>query len=315
MFASSPIYGMGIGNYFTEYGNYQANYFLSNYNNSFINIAGMNYHPFNEFVRILVENGIIGLCVSFAILILIALKSFRILTKRDTDVPIVWVVILIIIFGFSCVSYLFSDITIIIILLSSIGYLSARCNVSFNFRRVTFLKYSKLVILCVILSFSITKIYAINMWRKSKSEIRHNPDQSLINYKRIYPILCNNASFLFNYGIELKINGNAKLSQTTLIRASYYGNSIELYTALGDGYLKNNDFKMAESSYLNAAYMVPKKFVPFNVLLNFYIKTHQPEKASAIAKMICNKPIKIPSLLVNKIKWRGCNFLNTNNVY
>lgn len=308
MFMAHPILGNGYGAFFTQYGNYQADFFLSQQRvDDIANIAGMNYHSFNEFVKIGIENGVIG--ILFALVILISILKASLKFTGD----VIWVTILAIIMMFCTVSYPFTDISITVIFITCICALTKDEKAYLVVNLKPFYNYLMIGTLIVTIGLGSIKISAIVKWGEFQDALRYESKNGLDGYRKLYPVLSNNGSFLYNYGAELAEAGENVQSLQILKRASYYGTSVELYTALGNNYFLAKDYAKAEFCLLRAAYMVPKKFVPFNNLLEFYKKTDQMTKARQVAQIICQKPIKVASLSADEIKSKASTFLNKTN--
>lgn len=310
MFLEKPFFGIGYGNFFIQYGNYQADYFVSNQNNqNFINVAGMNYHPFNELIRIGVENGILGIFFVIVILCLTARTLIKSLSKYKD--AYLWGTILIVILVFGTVSYPFTDLTITTIFVTCICVINSFEKACFRINFKPIYKYTILVCLFIILGLALRKMYGIQEWAKSKRLIDNNFNEGLDKYERVFPILSNNASFLFNYGAELAAVGDYQKSINVLLEAAKYGTSTELYTTLGNSYLQIKNYTLAEKSYIKAAFMEPKKIIPLYNLFHFYRITDQPNKAKLLSLKLCTKVIKIPSIVTSRIKREACSFYKT----
>ena len=310
MFLAHPFWGTGFGTFFTQYGNYQADFFLArNISENLANIAGMNYQPFSELIRIVIENGVIGLLLALVIFALIVKTLLR------SSVEIIWIAILAVVMIFCLVSYPFTDITITAIFISTLCVINKKERVFLTIKLNPLKSLFVVLLLTTATALSIQKIQAIIKWGEYQNALRYRSGDNITYYQKIYPVLSNNGSFLFNYGAELAAIGQSKESLKVLNRASNYCTNIELYTELGNNYFLNKDYAKAEFCFLRAAYMVPKKFVPINNLLEFYRNTNQNKKARQIAKKICEQPIKVPSLIVDQIKSKACTFLKTQGLY
>ncbi len=310
MFLTHPFLGSGFGTFFTQYGNYQADFFLArNASGNLANIAGMNYQPFSEIVRIVIENGIIGLLLALVVFVLIIRTLLR------SSVETIWIAILVIVMIFCLVSYPFTDITITAIFISTLCAINKKERVFLTIKLNPLKSLFVVLLLTTAAALSIQKIQAIIKWGEYQNALRYRSGDNITYYQKIYPVLSNNGSFLFNYGAELAAIGQSKESLKVLKRASNYCTNIELYTELGNNYFLNKDYAKAEFCFLRAAYMVPKKFVPINNLLEFYRNTSQNKKARQIAKKICEQPVKVPSLIVDQIKSKACTFLKTQEFY
>jgi len=310
-----PITGLGYGSFFVQYGDYQATYFLNeNATQNEILLASMNYYPFNEYLKMFIEGGAVG----FLLFILI-LGSFAryIYQKKEslhqyhplllpTVLPVSTALLL-----FGLFSYPSQDISISIILLSLlswIGRLQSEDKESrhFNLLRDNNIKYT-LAMVCGLITFgSAIKIQAILKWRVAQENILLQEGSSLSTYANILPILSNNGAFLYNYGAELHDLGMTAKAERILKRASVYGNSVELQLKRADNYVELGKSNLAEEYYLRAVHMNPKLFVPFGILLDFYLKTGQKDKMQKLANILCHKPMKVHSQQAIEIKERAC---------
>ncbi|KRT17752.1 hypothetical protein ASU31_00190 [Pedobacter ginsenosidimutans] len=301
MFMDYPVFGIGYGNFFTEYGNYQAAYFQSgNGTLQEVKTAGLNYYPFNELLKVAVENGIIGLALFLWMLILCIRSWSRIKAKYPHLIVFISMLIVIMIFGMF--SYpLQSDAINCVFYFSIAAIASFQMSLyTFNFNRIK--KISMLIPVILLFGLSMRKINALNDWRKAQSSMVYAEGDALRKYEKIYHVLDNNGAFLFNYGALLAdMNVNDK-SLNILTSAQRYLSNPKLATILAIIYNRMQNYGKAERYYLSCAYMEPKRFVPFNTLLVFYRNTGQTFKAQNIARKIIDKPVKIPSLRISEIK-------------
>lgn len=68
MVAEAPVWGMGAGSFQAHYMTYQAEFFKANPDSRHTQVAGNVFHPFNEFLLLLIEFGLFGLLLSGLIL-------------------------------------------------------------------------------------------------------------------------------------------------------------------------------------------------------------------------------------------------------
>jgi hypothetical protein len=71
MIKDKPLFGHGLNGFQAKYMDYQAEYLKEHPNSAFSKLADNNRFAFNEFVRIMVEQGLIGLLVNILLLYLI----------------------------------------------------------------------------------------------------------------------------------------------------------------------------------------------------------------------------------------------------
>ena len=111
-----------------------------------------------------------------------------------------------------------------------------------------------------------------------------------------------NGDFLLSYGKALSMADEHKKAITILEYAkNYYPNTI-LYTALGDSYKELGKIDKAETSYLQAWYMIPSRFYPKYLLAKLYYDTGQNDKAMEVAGELLKKEVKIQSTAIMEIK-------------
>ena len=68
-------------------------------------------------------------------------------------------------------------------------------------------------------------------------------------------------------------------------------------------YISLKRYEEAEIYLKKAALMCPVRFVPLYRLHYIYEKQGNEEKADSLARLIIDKPVKVNSAVVRKIKW------------
>lgn len=307
IFLKHPINGIGYGNLYIQYGNYQSDYFLSGRGTTKeMLLAGMTNYPFNEFLKILVENGIIGI-VLFALIVIMFIKSSLFITKESILYSSIIGIILLI----SLFSYPLEDLEISLIVFGCIIGVSVnqKSLFSINTNRSS-VKIAFLLCCSILTIFYISKLNAINQWRLANENITINEAKSYKLYHNISSRFSENGIFLFDYGMQLFYVRDYENCTKYLNRATHYVNSVELYSYLADSYFALNNNKLAEQNYIKASYMVPKTFTPFYNLFCFYRDTNQNEKARKVAERIINMPVKIESDRVRQVKSEVLFYVN-----
>ncbi|WP_028297923.1 O-antigen ligase family protein [Olivibacter sitiensis] len=318
MFLEQPLFGHGYGGFYTGYGNYQSAYFLSGTAAvEEMQTAGMNYYAFNEPLKIMVEQGMVGL-VLFALVVAItfafALKRIG-AEGRTSQGLITFVAIALVVLVFGCFSYPFQDISIGLLFALSMAYIAARQSVEAPIQIARLSGLFRILAFGCLVFFgfrSFEKIRAILVWKHAKENILVQEGDALRDYVKAYAVLPNNGAFLFNYGAELVDMGNYAKALGILERAGRYGNSIELHLKTARAHIGLGRYDRAEEEYIRAAHMNPKLFVPFYELLLFYDRIGQVEKARGVAAMIRDKPVKVPSETIGRIKEFSIQYLKKN---
>lgn len=313
MLMDSPVFGIGTDRFYSEYGNYQSMYFLSeNRPTQEVMTASMNYYAFNEPLKVLVEQGIFGMAL------LLTLISYCIYCKnkrknkydRTVSQSSLSITSLLLIFGLF--SYPFHFLIFNLLFILSLSQLTDQRN-SFNPKTGEsthkYIRYITIITFLIAGSVSLLKIAAIFTWKTAKEKILTSEGDALKSYNFANQILNNNGSFLYNYGSELIDLGDYKLATKILERAKLYGNSVELHFKMAKISQAIGNTQEAERSLRIACAMNPKLFLPLYKLMSFFEETGQNAKCREIAQIIIDKPVKIHSETIKNIKDNARSYL------
>lgn len=127
-------------------------------------------------------------------------------------------------------------------------------------------------------------------------------EEVLPDYDRLYRFMRENPLFLYNYGAELHEAERWRESTDILNECIRGLNDTDVQMLLADNYYHLGKFTEAERHYLQAARMCPNRFLPLYRLVLLYEQTGQQNEAFRLARQIVNKPVKIPSYTIDKIK-------------
>lgn len=307
MFKDQPTFGMGFGNFYTEYGNYQANYFFSGTRpQEEILTASMNYYAFSEPLNLLIEEGMAGAVLFSAMTTYTIFQALRFNDGRYWNLKMAVLSIMAVLLIFGIFSYPFQDLFFNLLFMLSISIIADNVS-SVERQRSTLLpgrfwRSGMIVLLLITGGYAIIKLQAVYTWKMAKEKILVSEGDALASYNRAYGLLANNGAFLFNYGSELAALGQYQQALKILQRATRYGNSVELHLQLGNIYQALGQLKEAERSLLRASAMNPKLFLPLSKLMLFYKETGQYEKCGEIARQIIRKPVKVNSEIIGSIK-------------
>lgn len=306
MFKVHPVFGMGYGSYYTEYGNYQAEYFLSSARpQQEILSASMNYYAFSEPLTLLIEEGMIGAFLFTALAAYAVFRALRFNDNKFKNIKGAALSIITVLLIFGLFSYPFQDLFFVLLFIMSISIISgarSQPEVKGSLVPGKYWRAGIVVTLIMIGGYSAIKILAVYTWKAAKEKILVSEGDALASYNHAYDLLNNNGAFLFNYGSELAALGQYGHALKILQRATRYGNSVELHLQIGNVYQALGQLKDAERSLLRASAMNPKLFLPLSKLMLFYKENRQYEKCREIAKQIIHKPVKIPSETIENIK-------------
>jgi len=313
------LFGVGYDKFQSVYNLYQSQYFLSNPQDLLNQLIADNIKtPFNEYLLIWAELGIFGLLLLLLIIKETFNNGFLILNRINERLLRIgalgsFVSILLC----ALFSYPFNEISILIniLVVSAIIHSNQAAKYTLLIRHsyVKVLSVIGLVALtcicyCVILLFSNQK-----KWEQAALYAQKGYFNSNV-YENLYPVLQSNEHFLYNYGVELLMDGEYIKSIKILEEAKRYSVNTDILLYLADGYKAIKNYTKAEELYLLSMNMVPKKFIPKHALMELYDEMGNCTKANIWAKKILKKKIQIPSKEVylimqqaNKILEKKCN--------
>ncbi|MDA3930396.1 MAG: hypothetical protein PF541_15720, partial [Prolixibacteraceae bacterium] len=291
-----------------------------------------NNYVFNEFLKVWVENGVIGvlLFVCVAIVLLAHRGSLRkhSVSQRKNNSASLCVsseqlsgthilkasILSVLIFG--CFGYPSEilPIKMVFVMFASIVATDKKQMQLFQFptQKTAFagkaVWHITLAIVLLIILYPTNKYLtqqykAYKTW-KDASDIYNMGayPECLEDFELAYPQLKTNGVFLVQYGKALQMADKNENSIAILNEAKQHLNNTILYTCLGNNYKALGRNTEAEQAYLYAWNMAPAKFFPLYLLAKLYDETGQTEKAVAIAKKVMGKEVKIESTAIEEIK-------------
>lgn len=287
-----PILGHGSGSFLSKYMIYQANNFEYNQYSLFSELADNVSHPFNEYLFLAVEYGLIGLLILVFALIIIIRSTMRVSPE---------ILSLLSVAIFSCFSYSFRYAFVIVIVAYCLSDIKTDKQIHYNLKPN--LNYV-LLVLCILCSTLLIKdIHFEYQWGKLAKRPFYIADHTFIEKMRIlYDQWNGNPYFLYNYGAMLNSLKRYDESNATLTECTMYLNDYDVQLLLADCYLQKENFDQAEKCFLLASNMCPNRFVPLYQLVHIYDRIGEEEKAYNLAEKITHKIVKIPSFKVQIIK-------------
>ena len=315
MIKDKPILGFGTGGFRANYMYYQADYFRHHPDSHYLMLADNITHPFNEYLLCVVNYGIIGILILGGFFITI-MKAYRKNQCRESQTALLCLANIAI---FACFSYPISyffvwllGILSLYILFSNADYLK---NFSLIFKYYT---HKGLLILSLIICIVTgNNMYQQIKWNKiSKKALTESPELMLAQYQQLLEStsLKEDARFLYNYAAELYYAKHYWESIKIANLCKKYWIDYDLVILLADSYMRIGDFEASEKYWKQASYMCPVRFIPLYELFQLYKTIGKIENAKNIAKIIINKPVKIPSNKINFIQAEIRAFLSKQNI-
>lgn len=294
---------------------YQANFFQSHPDSQYLMLADNITHPFNEYLLCLVNYGIIGILILGGFFIII-MKAYRKNQSRESQTALLCLANIAI---FACFSYPLSYFVVWLLGILSLYILFSNADYLKNFSLI-FKYYTHKGLL--ILSLIICIVTGNNMYQQikwntiSKKALTESPELILAQYQQLLEStsLKEDARFLYNYAAELYYAKHYWESIKIANLCKKYWIDYDLVILLADSYMRIGDFKASEKYWKQASYMCPVRFIPLYELFQLYKTIGKIEDAKNIAKIIINKPVKIPSNKINFIQAEIRAFLSKQNI-
>lgn len=292
MILEKPILGHGPNTFMSRYMLYQADYFNKNSDNRYTELADNILHPFNEYILLFTEYGIIPLLLLFFIIITI-IKSTKQINR--------FILCLLSISIFAFFSYPLRYPFTMILLAYSLANLKTKTifisHPEFPGKIIT------LIILISLCTFSFRDIEFEKKWKMLTQQTITKNSQTLLNkYARLYSDWNGNPMFLYNYGAILNIFKEYKNSNNIIFECTKFLNDYDVQMLIADNYYNMKQWNMANKHYIIASQMIPNRFMPLYKRMLLYETVQNKHLSLYMAHIIINKPVKIPSNTINKIK-------------
>jgi len=294
MIADKPLFGHGIGGFQREYMLYQANFFRNHPESSFSMLADIVKHPFNEFLLLLVEQGLVG-GLLLGLFIYMLIREYRKNKKQETFYTMLC---LIGIGVFACFSYPLGYPFVRLMAVFCAAFIMQAETRRWKIPKGLFsiIKPTVLVVSVALLVLTCNMFYNEYRWNViAQRSLAGETKAVMPDYARLYKTMNRNGLFLYNYAAELNFIDENKTSNHYFEEASHYMNDIDIQLQMADNYQKMKQYKKAEKCLLEAHYMIPNRFIPLYRLAKLYEETNQREHVKSMATIILNKPIKIMS--------------------
>jgi O-antigen ligase len=313
MIKDEPVFGHGYGAFKAKYMDYQADYFKNHPNSKFALLADNVKHPFNEYIKIAVEFGIISLVTIVSLIMFLLWKIVK--TKNQNRGLIFSGLVSLFLFAFF--SYPLQYIAVWLLL--SFYLLNAFPLKEIRLKNTPFSIFTRVVVVVIstfaLLHFNLQMQTEIKWKIIAENSLYGKTQEMLPKYKLLYSTpLKQNPFFLYNYGAELNIAEKYGESINILKECESKFNDYDLQILLADNYYNIGSIDKATQTYVYASNMIPCRFLPIYQLFEIYRKTGQKDMAVKWAIEIVNKKVKIPSLTINSIKAEAEKYLKENEI-
>ena len=310
MIKDKPVFGHGYGAFKAKYMDYQAEYFKNNPGSKYAQLADNVKHPFNEFIKVAVEFGIVGLIVALSLLLFVLWKIIKPGNENRGLIFSGLVSFLV----FACFSYPLQYIPVWLLLAFYLTLILTSKEIRIKNTPVSIVARTAVAAIAVFFLFHVRQqIQAEIKWKTiAVNSLRGDTGAMLPEYEKLYSTsLKRNPFFLYNYGAELNVANRFGQSTEILNECKKRFNDYDLQMLLADNYHKKGEHEKAIQMYEHATNMVPCRFLPLYKLFGIYKEANQKDMTEKSAVEIINKQVKIPSSSVSFIKSEASNYLNT----
>lgn len=313
MIADKLLFGHGIGGFQREYMLYQAEYFRNHPGSSFTMLADIVKHPFNEYLLLLVEHGLMG-GLLFGSFVFYLILEYRMNKCSETFYAMLCLV------GagvFACFSYPlgYPFVRLMLVFCAALIMQPETKRWKIPQELFSFIKPALLVVSVTLLVLTCTMFYDEYCWNViAQRSLAGETKAVMPDYAKLYKTMNRNGLFLYNYAAELNFIDHNAESNRLFIESSHFMNDIDLQLQMADNYQKMKQYKEAEKCLMLASEMIPNRFIPLYRLAKLYEDTKRMPEAIKIAKQLISKPVKIMSPDIMTIRVEMQELINKEGI-
>lgn len=293
--AEKPLTGYGIHNFAAAYGNAQETYFAAgDYEPWEERVAGSPEYAFNEYLQAAVE---LGIPLAVCLLVVVVLCLYR--GVRKGRYGICGAILSLMIFSFS--SYPLQLPVFIV----TFGGLLVACLSGADRWQWLGLAVSVGIIGGFRLKNDLQVEQACREWMNARMLYNAGEYQSAEKeYGRLYPLLRDRASFLFEYGHGLHKQQQFSKSNRILKEALQRSCDPMILNVIGKNYQQMGDCLSAEDWFIRSTHRLPGRIYPYYLLAKLYAEPsfRQPDKFEKMKWMVLTKEPKVHSTAIRQMR-------------
>lgn len=293
--AEKPLTGYGIHNFAAAYGNAQETYFAAgDYEPWEERVAGSPEYAFNEYLQAAVE---LGIPLAVCLLVVVVLCLYR--GVRKGRYGICGAILSLMIFSFS--SYPLQLPVFIV----TFGGLLVACLSGADRWQWLGLAVSVGIIGGFRLKNDLQVEQACREWMNARVLYNAGAYQSAEKeYGRLYPLLRDRASFLFEYGHGLHKQQQFGKSNRILKEALLRSCDPMILNVIGKNYQQMGDCLSAEDWFIRSTHRLPGRIYPYYLLAKLYAEPsfRQPDKFEKMKWMVLTKEPKVHSTAIRQMR-------------
>ena len=293
--AEKPLTGYGIHNFAAAYGNAQETYFAAgDYEPWEERVAGSPEYAFNEYLQAAVE---LGIPLAVCLLVVVVLCLYR--GVRKGRYGICGAILSLMIFSFS--SYPLQLPVFIV----TFGGLLVACLSGADRWQWLGLAVSVGIIGGFRLKNDLQVEQTCREWMNARVLYNAGAYQSAEKeYGRLYPLLRDRASFLFEYGHGLHKQQQFSKSNRILKEALQRSCDPMILNVIGKNYQQMGDCLSAEDWFIRSTHRLPGRIYPYYLLAKLYAEPgfRQPDKFEKMKRMVLTKEPKVHSTAIRQMR-------------
>ena len=293
--AEKPLTGYGIHNFAAAYGNAQETYFAAgDYEPWEERVAGSPEYAFNEYLQAAVE---LGIPLAVCLLVVVVLCLYR--GVRKGRYGICGAILSLMIFSFS--SY---PLQLPVFIVTSGGLLVACLSGADRWQWLG-VAVSVGIIGGFRLKNDLQVEQACREWMNARVLYNAGAYQSAEKeYGRLYPLLRDRASFLFEYGHGLHKQQQFSKSNRILKEALLRSCDPMILNVIGKNYQQMGDCLSAEDWFIRSTHRLPGRIYPYYLLAKLYaeLSFRQPDKFEKMKRMVLTKEPKVQSTAIRQMR-------------
>lgn len=300
MIKARPLFGYGICGIEKYYMDAQAAYFSMHPDSSYVMLADNVTHPFNEYIKLTVNYGLVGLTIA---LCLLALTIKRLFNSRE-NVKVIGLAVTAAVFVMCQFSYPFHYAAVwFITAVAIIPALFKENEGKEEWETPKYLRITLPILFSVLLAVVLRMMYLDLKWAEMyKRSLAGHTERMLPYYEKMKPQMQHNPLFLYNYAAELNYIGRYEESLLITEECRLGWNDYDVQMLLADNLENTGQIDQAIGAYQHALDMIPCRFEPLESMMTVCLENGDTLKAMEMAEEIINKPVKVQSFRVEQIR-------------
>ena len=307
LIARHPIAGGGTHAFWRAYMPAQADFFRLHPDSRFALLADNVRHPFNEYLSVLLQWGVVGF-VLLAVVVLLAIQAWRSHHDRESDTSLLALVALGIVASFSYpMNYPFAWI-ILMGGLATLGSATPAIKV-LSLRQTV----SALAVTLASVTLFATSAVQYRCYSEWHSVAHHRPavkmEKLAETYEKLLPHMKRDSYFLNNYAAELYYHKWYEEAAGVLEEVAEYRCDYDILHLKGDLRKDQQLLSDARDSYSTMSYMCPNRYLPLFRLFKIAVYDGDYSCATILANAILKMQPKVLSPQMTYIQENCSSFL------